>query len=262
MARTEAPYQPTAEDILRIKPVFDKLKVSGDGVFATLQGEGLTAGFPSVFLRLHYCNLSCGVPDGWLCDTGYTWDIRRPEFWREPEDWSYEQTASVIKKAWENKFEDDKNQRLVITGGEPLLQQGKIAKLLNELPEWKIEIETNGTIMPTPAIQHCQFNCSPKLENSGNSFQRRYKPEVLKAINRFPDSQFKFVAMNPSDLDEIDRIVKNCLLDYKKILIMPEGSTTEEVEAHAKTIKEAVSVRSWKIIQRNQLIWYGPKRRT
>ncbi|GIW61739.1 MAG: hypothetical protein KatS3mg089_0591 [Patescibacteria group bacterium] len=37
-------YKPTLKDQDRIKPQFDKLKVSGDGVFATLQGEGITAG--------------------------------------------------------------------------------------------------------------------------------------------------------------------------------------------------------------------------
>lgn len=262
MTKAETIYQPTVEEIVRIKPTPDKLKVSGDGVFATLQGEGVTAGLPSVFLRLHFCNLTCGVPNGWKCDTGYTWNKTKPEFWQEPEDWPYQETALRAEDAWNAEFADNQGKRLVITGGEPLIQQRKIAKLLAYLPGWTIEIETNGTILPIPELLGCQFNCSPKLENSGNSFQRRYRPEVLKTINRLPKSQFKFVVVEPSDLEEVDRIVTECGLNPEKILIMPEGQTAEEVEIHASKVKEDVEARGWKITLRNQLIWYGPKRRT
>lgn len=255
-------YIPTKEDIERVRLQRDRLKVSGDGVFATLQGEGVTTGLPSVFLRLHYCNLTCGVPNGWQCDTGYTWDRSKPEFWQEPEDWSCQKTASRIEEAWAEKFGNEEEKRLVITGGEPLIQQTKIAELLEQLPGWGAEIETNGTIMPIPELQACQFNCSPKLENSGNSLRKRYKPEVLRVINNLPKSQFKFVVVEPSDLDEVSRIAEECDLDSEKILIMPEGQTSEQVEVHANRIREAVEARGWKITMRNQLVWFGPKRRT
>lgn len=258
-------YKPTSADIDRLKPKPDMLKVSGDGVFATLQGEGLTTGKPAIFLRLHYCNLECGQSGGWKCDTGYTWDRRRPEYWQEPEDWTYLDTANRIKTSWKQKFVKripDTEKRLVITGGEPLLQQKKIAKLLQFLPNWIIEIETNGTISPDEALYSCQFNCSPKLKNSGNSLQRRYKPEVLRTINCLAKTQFKFVVIKPSDLEEIDGIVEDCKLDSEKILIMPEGQTAEEVSLHADRVREPVKARGWKITMRNQLVWYGPKRRT
>lgn len=258
----ETVYQPTLEEIERVRPQPGMLKVSGDGVFATLQGEGVTAGKPSVFLRLHYCNLTCGVPRGWVCDTGYTWDRTKPEFWREPEDWSYTDTALNANEAWRLKFGESQEKRLVITGGEPLLQQRKIAQLLQDMSDWKVEIETNGTINPIPELHNCQFNCSPKLENSGNSLIRRYRPDVLTFINGLSNSQFKFVVVEPSDLDEIDHIVEECELDPEKIYIMPEGRTEAEVEYHAKLVRNEVEGRGWKVAMRNQLIWYGPKRRT
>lgn len=90
-------YQVTATDKLRVKPQQDKLKVSGDQIFATLQGEGATAGSKAIFLRLHFCNLACGKKGGWQCDTGYTWDKDRPEFWQEPQNWSYLNTANNVK---------------------------------------------------------------------------------------------------------------------------------------------------------------------
>lgn len=255
-------YQPSKSDIERLRPRAEMLKVSGDGVFATFQGEGLTAGLPSVFLRLHYCNLTCGVPNGWKCDTAYTWDKRTAEYWQEPQDWSYEETASSVEKAWFSRFGDEQDRRLVITGGEPLIQQRKIAMLLDRLPGWNVEIETNGIIIPIPELHTCQFNCSPKLSNSGNSSRRRYKPEVLRAINNLPGSQFKFVVVDQMDLEEVAQIVTDCELDQEKILVMPEGRTANEVEVKAGKLKSAVEAKGWKLTMRNQLIWYGPKRRT
>lgn len=255
-------YKPTNLDIEGIKPDPNKLKVSGDGVFATIQGEGMTAGLPAVFLRLHYCNLTCGVPTGWQCDTGYTWDTTSSEFWREPEDWSYQEVLTRIVAAWIGNFDDNQQKRLVITGGEPMIQQRKIVEFLPQLSGWETEIETNGTIMPIPVLWDCQFNCSPKLENSGNSAKRRYKPKVLTAINGLSKSQFKFVVMTSSDLDEVSGIVKECSLDHEKIWIMPEGQTAAEVATHTEEVKPLVEARGWKITLRNQLVWFGPKRRT
>lgn len=257
-------YKPTKADIERLKPRADMLKISGDGVFATLQGEGLTAGKPAIFLRLHYCNLMCGQNGGWKCDTGYTWDKTRREFWQEPEDRTYLEVANRVKVSWKQKFVErtpDSEKRLVITGGEPLLQQQKIIELLRFLPNWNVEIETNGTIFPDEALSNCQFNCSPKLENSGNPLKIRYKPSILRVINDLPKSQFKFVVENPSDLEEIQQIVTECRLDTQKVLVMPEGQTAEEVAIHADKLKEDIKARGWKMTMRNQLIWYGNKRR-
>jgi len=258
-------YQITKEDRLRIKSKADKLKVSGDQIFATLQGEGVTAGSKAIFLRLHFCNLACGKNGGWQCDTGYTWDKDRSEFWNEPKDWTFLETANSVKKLWASEFSQntpDSEKRIVITGGEPLLQQKKIASLIDIMPNWKVEIETNGTIKPIEELHNCQFNCSPKLSNSGNSKEKRYKPEVLKFINGLSNSWFKFVVCTPQDLDEVDEIVAECGLNKNKVLIMPEGSTLDATQGHLESISGEVESRGYKITKRNQLEWFGNKRRT
>jgi len=255
-------YQPTQADIARLRNDPDQFKVSGDGVFPTLQGEGITTGKPAVFFRLNFCNLACGFTSGWKCDTWYTWDKTRPEFWKEPEDWPIDYAVAQIESAWSEGFSGQTGKRLVITGGEPLMQQKKIAKLLERMPGWAVEIETNGTIMPIPELSNCQFNCSPKLDNSGNTRRRRYKPEVLRHINSLPNSQFKFVVVEPSDMEEIQGIVDECRLDSVKVLIMPEGQTVDEVDLHAGLVRDEVAKRNWQLTMRSQLIWFGSKRRT
>ena len=50
--------------------------------FYSIQGEGVTSGYPAYFIRLQGCNLMCGGKDGslmkegkatWWCDTEYVW---------------------------------------------------------------------------------------------------------------------------------------------------------------------------------------------
>lgn len=256
-------YQPSESDKARLNFVKGSFKVSGDGIFATRQGEGLTAGEPAVFFRLQVCNLACGKEEGWRCDTEYTWDRRTPEFWQEPFDLTYQQTALAITSSWNSTFGENPNQRLVVTGGEPMIQQDGIAELKKLLPDWALEIETNGTIPPRRTeLFDAQINCSPKLGNSGNPLARRYRPNVLRAINNLEHSTFKFVVVTPDDLNEIDIITAECEIPDQKVLIMPEGHTAEEVASKTDIITPAVASRGWQVIVRNQLVWYGPKRRT
>jgi len=57
---------------------------------------------------------------------------------------------------------------LVVSGGEPLLQQLALAGLFAMLDGMEIEIETNGTVRPSAAITELveRFTVSPKLANS------------------------------------------------------------------------------------------------
>jgi len=178
----------------------ESFRVSGDGVFYTIQGEGLSMGEPAVFLRLHVCNLRCV----W-CDAYYTWNPKSQEFWTESKQWSIGETAEKVRSEW-GVDNDQIPKRLVITGGEPLLQKEQIDKLISDLgSNWFIEIETNGTIVPTEQqLQMCQFNCSPKLANSHNVRQARIRPEVIHTLID-ANTMFKFVVMTDEDLDEIEQ---------------------------------------------------------
>lgn len=247
-------YTPTAEDRagLRVNP--EALKLSGDKTFYTIQGEGDSIGKPAVFMRLHLCNLQCGKLGGWKCDTPYTWDRDREDFWKEPEDWDFQRIVDNVSQF--------PAKRLVITGGEPLIQQKQIVKLREHIPDYAIEIETNGTIKPQEELSDCQFNCSPKLANSGNLLAARYKPDVLRHINGLEKSYFKFVVEKPEDFAEIDQMVAECELDPAKIIIMPEGITQDAIHDHALAVMDAVKERGWRLIPRLQVMLYGNTRRT
>jgi organic radical activating enzyme len=241
-------YHPTQKEIgeSQLKP--NLLKVSGDGTFFTLQGEGDSIGKPTVFLRLHLCNLQCS----W-CDTRYTWDRTTREFWQESQDWDIDRAISEISVF--------NQHRLVITGGEPLMQQPMVSRLIKRIPDWDIEIETNGTILPIQDLANrCQFNVSPKLNNSGNKELSRLKPDVLRAYNALSKTTFKFVAQFVDDIHEIDVIVAKCAIDPKKIIIMPEGKSEEEIVNHAIAIIDDVKLRGWRLLPRLQVILWGNKR--
>jgi len=233
-----------------------KFKVSGDGVFYTLQGEGISMGMPAVFLRLHVCNLQCI----W-CDSWYTWNKKTPQFWTEAFNWSVEETEQKLIEAWKCK-DPDMRMRVVVTGGEPMLQKSLITNLYNMHPEWKWEIETNGTLMPTDTmLENFQFNCSPKLENSKNPAVLRIKPEVLRAISR-ATSQFKFVVMAPNDLDEIERdFVSTGFIPKEKVILMPEGISSQAIWEHARAVAEYAKEKGYRMLGRMQTDVWGTRRR-
>ena len=96
-------------------------------IFFSLNGEGLEIGKPQIFVRLSGCNLSCV----W-CDTKYSFDN------------GVKKTISGIMN--EIKITSEECKSIVITGGEPLIQD--INEFVDTLIEngYVITIETNGTI--------------------------------------------------------------------------------------------------------------------
>ena len=255
VADQEVPAELRKPENVRLSP--DKLRLSGDAVFYTIQGEGITMGEPSVFVRLHVCNLRCV----W-CDAYYTWNPKSKEFWTESKEVTPQELKDLLEGAW-TCTNPKKQKRVVITGGEPLLQKQKIDMLIDLMPDWAFEIETNGTIMPTDKqLERVQFNCSPKLENSKNSKQARFRPEVLLTFNKIPNSQFKFVVMTEADVQEVEQdFVEGLGLDINKVILMPQGVTHEEVSANAKMVAEIAKLKGYKLLGRMQVEIWGAKRK-
>ena len=193
----------------------DKLLVSE--IFYSIQGEGPNIGKPAVFLRLCGCNLKCE----W-CDTKYAITSTSTS-----SSTSYS-AGQVLKK-----IKSYPCKHLVITGGEPLLQQEKLVPLLKKLKSWYIELETNGTIPLKISEFIEQINCSPKLKNSKN------RPYSIKISPKNDKVIYKFVAKNKADLKEIRQYILDNSIPRHKVYLMPEGVNTKIVQERSKWIIEA-----------------------
>ena len=92
-------------------------------IFYSVQGEATHTGIPSIFIRLHGCNLDCSFCDDLLHKEDYT-------------NVSYEQVLEEIKAYPSNQ--------VIITGGEPTLND--LNPFIDYLHEhrYHVSIETNG----------------------------------------------------------------------------------------------------------------------
>ena len=192
-------------------------------IFASVQGEGPSAGTPVAFVRLSRCNLACV----W-CDTAYTWHFegdQRPHRSGATWDRRANQVSLEVAEVAE-RIRALGQKRLVVTGGEPLLQAGPLAELLEMLDDMTVEIETNGTTRAPPRldIRIDQYNVSPKLAHSGNPAALALLPERLAAYAADPRAWFKFVIAAPEDVAEMLALQRAYAIPSARIFLMPEGT--------------------------------------
>ncbi len=230
-------------------------------VFASVQGEGPSAGMPVAFLRLSRCNLACV----W-CDTAYTWHFEgdnRPH--RDGETYARDanqlkmdeaEVAALIEATGQN--------RLVITGGEPMMQAGKLAEMLAHLPDMQVEIETNGTVDP-PArldVRVDQYNVSPKLSHSGNPAELALKPEMLDRWATDERAFFKFVLARPEDIEEVLALVKAHMIPPRRVFLMPEGTDSETLRARMEWLVPLCLSHGFRLSDRLHIHLFGDTRGT
>ncbi len=184
-------------------------------IFYSIQGEGVSQGTPAVFVRLAGCNLACS----W-CDTAYSWNGAAT-----PLKLTVAEVAAAVLRF--------PCRHLILTGGEPLIQQKALPELLALLPDHSVEIETNGTILPDEKIIAgvSQFNVSPKLPHSGNDPDRCWKPQVLRQLAASGKAWFKFVVSTEADLDQILDLTPAAGIPKERILIMPLAANTDQLNA-------------------------------
>lgn len=215
----------------------------------TFQGEGPSIGRRAGFVRLGRCNLDCS----W-CDTPYTWDWGRHDPARELR---LESVESVL-----DQLDAMSPERVIITGGEPMLQQRRLGPLLYGCDErgWPIEIETNGTIIPDEHMVQLvrQWNVSPKLANSCIPFDKRIRAEALAALTATGRAVFKFVVTQPADLDEVGNLVDAYGLE--NVWIMPEGTDPMTMLERAQQLVDPVLAHGWNLTLRLHILLWGDQR--
>lgn len=218
-------------------------------LFTSIQGEGLYAGVPSVFVRVTGCNLRCIFKNS-ICDTPYSsFNPEKPKF-----------TVEDVAKEFINH---PKVNHLVITGGEPTLYDldGFLEELYGILDKEvgsdyayniKVTIETNGTNEISKRLLNDLdlISVSPKLSTScpseeeiekktlgdkvlvagmsipkvqiENHNKNRINIDVLTDFaDAFADVQYKFVYSGPESEKEIleirDKIADKLQLRYPEV---------------------------------------------
>ena len=236
--------------------------LSDDKIFYTIEGEGEYVGHPSVFMRLSMCNLTCigfaseDSPNG--CDSYISWTVKNKMTFNE-----------VFAFLEEGKYIDKLKKGAIwkITGGEPLVQQKQLLKLVESFVEkYKflpvIDFETNATIKPDDrwVIEfEATFTTSPKLTTNGDPEEKTYKPEVLK-WHKANGSGFKFVISRSEDIDEIWRKYvsddKGINIPTDRIWFMPCCGSREEHIEIAPTVAEYAKALNVKFSPRlHLLLW-------
>ena len=192
--------------------------------FYSIQGEGATVGVPAIFVRFQGCNLCCGNVSGtWRCDT--------IEVWMSGTRYSIVDWHQIFMNQYESALKA--GAHIVITGGEPLLQQSAILTWLDmfESPPF-VEIETNGTILPSKEWQSfgLQWNVSLKLSNSGEPCNKRVQMDAIGYFKEHENVQFKFVVATEDDVIEVLNTydwVRQIPIAQKKL--MPAADTKQQL---------------------------------
>ncbi len=209
-------------------------------IFSSISGEGSWMGRAAIFVRFSGCNLSCE----W-CD--------------EKHAGKYIELDKVIECVLSMS---KKIKRVVITGGEPLLQKEDCISLIEKLSNngFKIMIETNGTLInklnskDTQILKRCELTVSPKKGHvSGNS--------IRVAKNLF--SNFKFVVGSKSwKLEEVKSIVDKYDISGEYVWLMPLTINGEIDDELTKEIWEFCVENGYNYSDRLHVrVWKGEKGR-
>lgn len=217
-------------------------------VFQSIQGEGASAGQKATFLRLAMCNLACS----W-CDTAYTWDFKRYRKADEVHPRPVESIADMLGTP----------ERLVITGGEPLLQQPALGALLAQISAaTAIEMETNATIEPSEALlaRVNQWNLSPKLPSSGEDSGRAVKLDILRGFGATGRAWLKLVVGDDADLAAADELIDTLKWPSDHVLLMPQGQSRSELEDRTPWLEARARERGLAVSPRLHILRWGQKR--
>lgn len=225
-------------------------------------------GRPSVFVRTSKCNLHCI----W-CDTDYTWNWKGTKF--EHINDHRPGYQKFDKKEWIANCDIEHVaqtvaaypcRNVILTGGEPMLQQAVLVTLMRRLrqtdPEFRFEVETNGTLIAQAEFDRLvdQYNVSPKLENSNNPKQLRERPKAYHFFAKHSKAFFKFVVSEKNDLSEILELLARYTIAPEKVWLMPEGQQKQALNRRRKWLVEVCKTYGFNYTDRLHIQIWGAKK--
>jgi len=198
------------------------LKVNS--IFGTIQGEGPFTGRPCVFLRLKGCNLRC-----WFCDTEF--------------DRGHVMSLDEVVDAIYIKTQHN-NPLLVITGGEPMLQNltPLCEILLRE--NWDIQIETAGTVWCERLPDQVTIVCSPKTPTVRSEIENRWPHTHWKYVIDTHLTQVDLWGIPSRDVTQIDNKPRNIARPYNRanVPIWLQPLDTQDQERNNKNLQFCIEL--------------------
>lgn len=167
-------------------------------IFRSLQGEGLSTGLPTVFVRLTGCPLRCDY-----CDTTYAFKGG---------------TTMSVDEICE-RVENYGTSHVTVTGGEPLAQKG-VLELLTRLCDrgHRVSLETAGAHDISAVDPRVMLVMDIKTPGSGEVERNRW--QNLQHLK--PGDQLKFVICDREDYEwACRRIEEHDLTRQCEVLFSP-----------------------------------------
>ena len=206
----------------------NRLKITE--IFFSLQGEALTVGIPTTFVRLTGCPLRCQY-----CDTAYAFSGGE---WMGIDE-IMDQVAS------------NSTRYVTVTGGEPLAQKACIS-LLARLCDagYKVSLETSGALDIAPVDPRVVKVMDIKTPASGEE-----KRNLLENIDKLTGyDQVKFVICDEADYDWSKQLMQQYHLYQRcEVLFSPSHTQLPAVDLADWILRDALPVRMQ--LQIHKLLW-------
>ncbi len=199
-------------------------------IFRSLQGEGLDAGLPTVFVRLTGCPLRCRY-----CDTEY----------------AFKGGESMSLEAVCRKVRDLGTRHVTVTGGEPLAQKAAF-DLIRALCDQghAVSVETSGAVDLHRVDPRATLVMDVKTPGSGEAERNHWQNlEQLK-----PRDQIKFVICDRRDYEwSRQQVEARRLGDRCHLLFSPAWGELEPALLAEWILEDALPVRLQ--LQLHKILW-------
>ena len=212
-------------------------------IFYSLQGEALTSGLPTIFIRLTGCPLRCTY-----CDTTYSFS--------GGERWGLDDIMAHIAQY--------PCKRVCVTGGEPLAQPNAIA-LMQRLLEagYEISLETAGALSVADVPRSVSKVMDLKTPSSGEADKNLW--ENLAHLTSH--DQIKIVIADRADYDWAKQMIEHHALHERvgTVWLSPMfdiNETTSQAPTIATNLAEWILADALPVrlgLQLHKIIWADAK---
>ncbi|MES9945714.1 MAG: 7-carboxy-7-deazaguanine synthase QueE [Candidatus Thiodiazotropha sp.] len=199
-------------------------------IFLSLQGEGRSAGFPTVFVRLTGCPLRCHY-----CDTAYAFSGGE---WHSIEE--------ILQQVAD--FHVD---HVCVTGGEPLAQADCLP-LLSALCNagYKVSLETSGALDISDVDPRVSRIMDLKTPGSGEMTRNR----MLNLDSLRVRDQVKFVITDRADYEwSCEQLEQFRIMDRCEVLFSPAQDQMNPTQLADWMVEDRVLARMQ--LQLHKLLW-------